>query len=305
MRARPRFRLRSGRARPAIAAGIAMVLLIGVALATPGGFALVESVATRPFRSELPAAAEYLLIALFVLSTVTAVLIAIRARRSRPLDKDSRLFKWLRAPWWVRALAMLLAFAVFAGLLSLVIRADLDLPNVLRGLVGDAPPEGPDAVPPPGEGGGTTLVGWLATLVFGMAVALVLSLLLVLIMPEPGAIAGLASTPDDDVDEVAGGVELGLADLTSIDDPRAAVLACYLTMTTAFGRAGVIHRPSDTPFELLERALLARHVDGRSARRLTELFERAKFSHHQVDESTRREALGALRAVQRELEGDR
>ncbi|MDQ4057916.1 MAG: DUF4129 domain-containing protein [Actinomycetota bacterium] len=281
------------------------MLLIGVALATPGGFALVESVATRPFRSELPAAAEYLLIALFLLSTVTAVLIAIRARRSRPLDRDSRLFKWLRAPWWVRALAMILAFAVFAGLLSLIIRADLDLPNALRGLVGDAPPEGPDAVHAPGEGGGTTLVGWLATMVFGMAVALVLSLLLVLIMPEPGSIAGLAATPDDDLDEVAGGVELGLADLTSIADPRAAVLACYLTMTSALTRAGVIHRPSDTPFELLERALLARRVDGRSARRLTELFERARFSHHRVDEGTRREALGALRAVQRELEGDR
>ncbi len=291
------------RARPALLTGAAVVLLIGVALATPGGFALVESVATRPFRSELPAAAEYLLITLFVLSTVTAIVIAVRARRSRPLDKDSRLFKWLRAPWWVRALTMILGFAVFAGLLSLLIRADIDLPNVLDGLVGNAPVEGPDA-PALGEGGGTTLVGWLATIVFGMAVALVLSLLLVLIMPEAGSIAGLASTRDDDVDEVAGGVELGLADLTSITDPRAAVLACYLTMTTAFRQAGVPHRPSDTPFELLERALVARRVDGESARTLTELFERAKFSHHQVNESTRQEALRALRAVQRELEGD-
>ena len=293
------------RARPALLTGIAMMLLIGIGLATPGGFALVESVATRPFRSELPAAAEYLLITLFVLSAVTAVLIAIKARRSRPLDKDSRLFKWLQAPWWVRALAMILAFAVFAGLLSLVIRADLDLPNVLRNLVGSAPNEGPDAVPAGGEGASTTVVGWLATIVFGMAVALVLSLLLVLIMPEPGAIAGLASPLDDDVDEVAGGVELGLADLTSIADPRAAVLACYLTMTTAFRQAGVPHRPSDTPFELLERALVARRVDGQSAKDLTELFERAKFSDHQVNESTRQEALAALRAVQRELEGDR
>jgi hypothetical protein len=292
------------RARPALAAGIAVLLLIGIALATPGGFALVESVATRPFRSELPAAAEYLLVTLFVLSMVTAIVIAVRARRSRPLDKDSRLFKWLRAPWWVRALAMVLGFAVFAGLMSLLIRADIDLPNGLDGLVGDAPAEGSDAVPAPGEGGGTTLVGWLATIVFGMAVALVLSLLLVLIMPEAGSIAGLASASDDDVDEVAGGVELGLTDLTSIADPRAAVLACYLTMTTAFRHAGVPHRPSDTPFELLERALVARRVDDQSARYLTELFERAKFSHHQVNESTRQEALRALRAVQRELEGD-
>ena len=302
MRARARSIMRSGRAHPALAAGVAVLLMIGIALATPGGFALVESVASRPARSELPAAAEYLLIALVILSGVTAVLIAIRARRLHPLDEDSRLSKWLRAPWWVRALAMILAFAVFAGLLSLAIRADLDLPHVLDGLMGDEPAD-PDSVATPGEGG-TTLVGWLATFVFGMAVALVLSLLLVLILPEVGSIAALASTPSDDVDEVAGGVELGLADLTSISDPRAAVLACYLTMTTAFRQAGVPHRPSDTPFELLERALVARRVDDQSARRLTELFERAKFSHHQVDETTRREALEALRAVQRELEGD-
>jgi len=278
--------------------------MIGIALATPGGFALVESVASRPVRSKLPAAAEYLLVTLSVLSAVTAVLIAIKARRTRPLDEDSRLSKWLRAPWWVRALAMILGFTLIAGVLSLLMRADLDLPNVLSGLVGDAQAEEPGSPAIPGEGGGTTLVGWLATFVFGLAVALVLSLLLLLILPEGGSIAALASTPSDDVDEVAGGVELGLADLTSISDPRAAVLACYLTMTTAFRQAGVPHRPSDTPFELLERALVARRVDDQSARRLTELFERAKFSHHQVDESTRREALEALRAVQRELEGD-
>jgi hypothetical protein len=290
--------------RPALAASVAILLMIGVALATPGGFALVESVASRPVRSELPAAAEYLLIALVVLSAVTAVLIAIRARRTHPLDEDSRLFKWLRAPWWVRALAMILAFTLFAGALSLLIRSDLDLPNVLSGLIGDEQAEGPGSPANPAEGGDTTLVGWLATLVFGMAVALVLSLLLILILPEAGSIAALASTPEDDVDEVAGGVELGLAELTSTSDPRAAVLACYLTMTEAFRLAGVPHRPSDTPFELLERALVAQRVDYQSARRLTELFERAKFSHHQMNESTRREALEALRAVKRELEGD-
>jgi hypothetical protein len=303
-RARPASVRRSGRAHPALAAGVAVLLMIGIALATPGGFALVESVASRPARSELPAAAEYLLIALVILSGVTAVLIAIRARRSHPLDEDSRLFKWLQAPWWVRALAMILAFTVFAGLLSMAIRADLDLPNMLNGLLGDEPEGPPGSVATPGEGGGTTLVGWLATFVFGMAVALVLSLLLVLILPESGSIAALAMTPDDEVDEVAGGVELGLADLTSISDPRAAVLACYLTMTAAFRQAGVLHRASDTPFELLGRALIARRVGGESAKYLTELFERAKFSHHQVNESTRREAIVALRAVQRELEGD-
>ena len=133
---------------------------------------------------------------------------------------------------------MILAFAVFAGLLSLAMRANLDLPNMLDGLMGDEP-AGPDSVAIPGEGGGTTLLGWLATFVFGMAVALVLSLLVVLVLPERGSIAALAMTPDDEVDEVAGGVELGLADLTSISDPRAAVLACYLTMTAAFRQAGV------------------------------------------------------------------
>lgn len=288
--------------RPALAAGVVALLLIGVALATPGGFALVESVASRPLRGELPVVGEYLLVALVVVSAITAILLAVKARSERPLDEESRYFRWLRAPWWIRVAVTIAGIVVIVIAVMLVVRAGVDLPSALSGLVGDAPPAGSDAPRAPGEAGGTNLVGWLATIVFAMAVTLVLALLFILITPE-GSIADLAGV--DPTDEVADSVELGLADLTTIANPRAAVLACYRTMTIAFRRAGVQERPSDTPFEFLERALVARRVDHDCARRLTELFERARFSNHTIDETTRREALSALNTVQNQLEAVR
>jgi Domain of unknown function (DUF4129) len=48
--------------------------------------------------------------------------------------------------------------------------------------------------------------------------------------------------------------------------------------------------------------MLARHsVAQESARRLTELFERAKFSNQAVNEATRREALAALEDIRTQL----
>jgi uncharacterized protein DUF4129 len=85
-------------------------------------------------------------------------------------------------------------------------------------------------------------------------------------------------------------------------DPRAAVLAAYARMEAAFASVGLARRPSDAPREYLAR-LEAGLGGGRApAARLTELFERARFSPHPVGEDTRSEAIGALETLRAELE---
>jgi hypothetical protein len=85
-------------------------------------------------------------------------------------------------------------------------------------------------------------------------------------------------------------------------DPRAAVLAAYARMETALASVGLARRPSDAPREYLAR-LEAGLGGGRApAARLTELFERARFSPHPVGEDSRAEAIGALERLRMELE---
>jgi hypothetical protein len=85
-------------------------------------------------------------------------------------------------------------------------------------------------------------------------------------------------------------------------DPRAAVLAAYARMETALASVGLARRPSDAPREYLAR-LEAGLGGGRApAARLTELFERARFSPHPVGEESRAEAIGALERLRMELE---
>jgi hypothetical protein len=85
-------------------------------------------------------------------------------------------------------------------------------------------------------------------------------------------------------------------------DPRAAVLAAYARMETALASVGLARRPSDAPREYLARIEAGLGGGRGPVARLTELFERARFSPHPVDEDARGEAIGALEALRTELE---
>lgn len=99
-------------------------------------------------------------------------------------------------------------------------------------------------------------------------------------------------------------LDAGVDDLRNIENPREAVIACYSRMERVVELAGVERRDSDTPFELLTRLLLRGDVSERSALRLTELFEEAKFSLRPIDETMRFDALEALLEVRAELQGE-
>ncbi len=101
--------------------------------------------------------------------------------------------------------------------------------------------------------------------------------------------------------ELASIVEGTIDDLRREQDPRRAVIAAYAQMEKALSHHGLPRERSEAPFEYLARMLRELRVRAASALALTELFERARFSHHVIDASMKDEAIDALIAVRDDL----
>ncbi len=84
--------------------------------------------------------------------------------------------------------------------------------------------------------------------------------------------------------------------------PREAIIACYLAMEQALVAApGAAPQDSDTPSEVLARAVANRAVQADTAAPLVQVFAEARFSTHAMTEHHRTVAERALRAVLDEL----
>jgi len=105
----------------------------------------------------------------------------------------------------------------------------------------------------------------------------------------------------EDPDVLAAALDQSLDDLRTDPDLRRAIIAAYARMEAALGFAGIPRRPSEAPLEYVERALLTLHASAGAVRRLTDLFEWARFSHHEPEPSMRDDAVDALVAVRDEL----
>ncbi len=92
-----------------------------------------------------------------------------------------------------------------------------------------------------------------------------------------------------------------LDDLRAEPDLRKAIIAAYARMERALAGAGLPRRPAEAPLEYLERALLELETSAGAVRRLTDLFEWAKFSQHEPEPQMRDDAIDALVAVRDEL----
>jgi uncharacterized membrane protein YedE/YeeE len=93
-----------------------------------------------------------------------------------------------------------------------------------------------------------------------------------------------------------------LDDLRAERDPRKAVIGAYAKMERALAARGLPRRESEAPLEYLARILDAVRASQHSVRRLTTLFERARFSPHEIDERMKNDAIDALTGLRAELE---
>jgi Domain of unknown function (DUF4129) len=96
-----------------------------------------------------------------------------------------------------------------------------------------------------------------------------------------------------------------LADLYAEKDARKAIIAAYARMERLFATYGIPRRPTEAPMEYLDRILGELRASGSALRRLTALFQWAKFSDHPVDATMRNEAIEALTRVRDELKANR
>jgi hypothetical protein len=103
-------------------------------------------------------------------------------------------------------------------------------------------------------------------------------------------------------EELSAVVSDTIDDLRRETDPRRAVIAAYARMERVLGQHGQPRRPSEAPFEFVARILLALRVRAGAVRELTELFERAKFSTHEIDDPMKERAIAALVSVRDDLQ---
>jgi hypothetical protein len=92
-----------------------------------------------------------------------------------------------------------------------------------------------------------------------------------------------------------------LDDLRAESDPRRAVIAAYARMERALAAHGIPRRRFEAPHEYLGRVLAEVTGGGLAVQRLTALFERARFSPHEVDAAMKAEAIEAIESLQADL----
>jgi hypothetical protein len=112
----------------------------------------------------------------------------------------------------------------------------------------------------------------------------------------------------EDSEDLREAVESGRSALRTLDDARAAIIACYVAMENSLAERGAARAVADTPDELLARVTRSGLVGGTAAARLTALFYEARFSSHPLSRGQRdaaEQALDELAAGLREAEAAR
>lgn len=110
----------------------------------------------------------------------------------------------------------------------------------------------------------------------------------------------IPGSPDAAGNALAGAVDSGRRALHG-EDARAAVIACYAAMETTLGRSGIARLDSDSPTDLLHRAVAGGTLTGTAAGELTQLFREARYSSHPMDDGHLRRAGAALDTIAAQL----
>ena len=112
----------------------------------------------------------------------------------------------------------------------------------------------------------------------------------------------LVAGPDVVAEQLSEVLTETLDDLALERDPRRAVIRAYARMEQVLASHGLPRAPHEAPLEYLARVLRELNVRAEAAHALTELFERAKFSQHEIDLAMKEEAIAALVRVRDDLE---
>jgi Domain of unknown function (DUF4129) len=150
--------------------------------------------------------------------------------------------------------------------------------------------------PHPGSGSAVHIP--VTVLLYALLVVVLLAAVAVSIWWARRLRPAIALRPGDviaeDPEQLREAVESGRSALRTVDDARAAIIACYLAMETTLAERGTARGAAGTPGELLTRATGAGLVRGSAAGQLTALFYEARFSSHPLGHRQRDAAERAL-----------
>ncbi len=152
--------------------------------------------------------------------------------------------------------------------------------------------------PRPGSQGAASFYIPLSAILYGLLIAALVAAVVLSIWwsqrfrPSFGGKRGdfVAEDPED----LREAVESGRSALRTVDDARAAIIACYVAMENSLAERGAARAVAETPDELLARATKSGLVRGTAAARLTALFYEARFSSHPLGPGQRDAAEQAL-----------
>ena len=295
-----------------------VVLLIVAAVALRGYLPGAE----RP-PPEQPSGSAASLLAVVALVTVSLVIIALaliarlRDPRMAPPTGGGLVesFGGMGRPTWrflLIGLGVILAWLLIVLLLArLGFQQDIDQPATGTGSSstprGDAPAPPPPA-PPEADG---NMFGFLAaaTVILLLLVAagtVVLSLRQRRVAKSYLVARDRSAPPPTTAsgpESLARAAELGLVEIGDLSrEPREAIIACYAAMESALANApGAVPQDSDTPSEVLARAVEHHALHADSATQLVDLFTEARFSPHVMNEGHREVAVQTLQLVLAEL----
>lgn len=275
----------------AVPVGVAGVLLVVVALAGEARRVSSEGV-VHPLGLRVIGDVVLSVLAMLLLAGMVLRLAVLLSRRGRQDAEDEQDVEVRPLAWWERLLAAALPIAVALLVAGLLARSMGDGSWLRDSLGGWGSSGGSGSLDPErslGAGVDWLVVGAVAVLTVGVLTAVLAT----------GGRRGPRVAPRARSEGVALAAvgAVGLEELLEEPDPRRAVIRAYGAMTAQLGVWGLPRRPSETPFEFLERTLVGLGASAGAARRLTVLFERARFSDHPITGAHKTEAVDALRRL--------
>jgi len=291
---------RPRRAGPRPASGLSWPLVLPLTLLIILGLAGLRGAVTAP-RWNGPLRHDSVVIGLALEVILGVLLAAAIRRRSRALRAtvlggapESDVPAKLRG---------LLMFALVVGMIAVAVAIFVSL-HLRVGSV--APPVASFSAKPtvkpalkraPSQPGGNFHVPLTAILYALLIVALVAAVVLSVWWSRrfrPSLRARHGDFIAEDPEDLREAVESGRSALRTVDDARAAIIACYVAMENSLAERGAARAVADTPDELLARATETGLVRGTAAARLTALFYEARFSSHPLGRGQRDAAEQAL-----------
>lgn len=304
-----------------VAALVALILVLGVALRgqIPG---VERQAGTAPGNGTASLWGLLTLVLACLLVIIVSIVASLReprrARQSARFDvPGGGGGAGVRRSW---RLVLVILAALLTWLFVAALLAQLRLPQ----LRGGPPPAPSDTAPPgtappghavaprppsPAPGAGEDLARYFMVSTAALLVVMLVGAVLLRIRdrrrasPVPIADDVEPQPPPAGPGSLALAAERGLAEVGDLSrEPREAIIACYAAMENALANApGAAPQESDTPSEVLARAVEHEAIHAGSATELVTLFAEARFSTHVMNEGHREAAERALRLVLDEL----